>query len=68
MEVERIPIGNVVMETGAFTRVYIHTFGAKFTFNMTTPVEFAVTLIKLRHSFCIVAPPTTHDVTSVCSH
>lgn len=63
LSIQRIAI---IMETRSLTSMNIHALGTKFTFDMATPVEFTVTFVKLRHSLCVVAPPTTHDVTSVC--
>ena len=52
---------------GSFTGVHVYASRTLFAFDFTTPVEFALTLLNLNHSFRIVAASAAHNITAVRS-
>lgn len=47
--------------------MYVHSFLAVLTLHGTAPFELALTLGDLLDSRRVIAPPTAHDFTAICS-
>lgn len=52
---------------GGFARMYVHSFLTVLTFHGATPFELALALSYLLDSRGVVAPPTAHDLTTICA-
>ena len=50
----------------SLTHENVHPVDTLLTLDVTAPDELAVTLVRASDCLCVVAPPTTHDVTAVC--
>jgi len=57
--------GSKLVAIRRFTGVLIDDARALFTGDMTAPAKATVTFLHPFDAACVVAPPTTHDVTSV---
>lgn len=52
---------------GVLAGVHVHPAATLLAADEAAPVKLALALVHLAHRLGVVAPPTAHDVTSVCA-
>lgn len=52
---------------GSFTCVYVYSLLAVLALHSAAPFEFAFALGNLHYSSGVIAPPTAHDLTAICT-